>query len=177
MADTGRQVFVLAQRSQLDQHWQVDTGYDLCLGLLHDRDGEVRRRPAKHVGQQDDAVAGVVLEGRVQYILAALADIVLGTDADSGHLILRANHMFHRRYELVGEPAMSYQHQSDHKYIILDTIAPAAISRSGRDFDLSPDCFALQKKIFNRVSPGGYVVLWPQSALCLTTIVVRAKAL
>src|SRR5579859_7878397 len=54
-----------AHAGELDQHRQVQAGDHLGLGLLHDRDGQVGRRAAEHVGEQDDAGAAVdALAGR-----------------------------------------------------------------------------------------------------------------
>ena len=55
------EALALAQAGELDQHRQVDAGDDLDLGAVHDRDGQVGRRAAEHVGQQHGALAGIDL--------------------------------------------------------------------------------------------------------------------
>ena len=78
-------------------------------------DREVRRRAAEHVGQDHDAVAGVDALDRLDDVLAALLDVVVGADGDGFDLLLRADHVLQRRAELDGQPPVGDQNKTDHR--------------------------------------------------------------
>ncbi len=48
-----------AHAGQLDQHRQIGAGKHFYVTIIHGRNGQVGRRAAEHVGDNDDAVAGV----------------------------------------------------------------------------------------------------------------------
>ena len=75
------------------------------LGRLMHGDREVGRRAAEHVGQDRDAVAGVDALDRLDDVLAALLDIVVGTDGHGFDLLLRTDHMLQRGAELARRAA------------------------------------------------------------------------
>ena len=78
-------------------------------------DREVRRRAAEHVGEDDDAVAGVDALDRLDDVLAALLDVVVGADGDGLDLLLRADDMLQRGAELDGEPPVGDEDKTDHR--------------------------------------------------------------
>ena len=51
---------------------------------------------------------------RVQDVLAALLHVVVGADAHGAHGLLLADHVLGRRDELLGQPTVGDQYQSDH---------------------------------------------------------------
>ena len=78
-------------------------------------DGEVRRRAAEHVGQDGDAFAGVDALDRLDDVLAALLDVVVGADGHRLDLALRADDMLQRRAELDGQPPVGDEDKTDHR--------------------------------------------------------------
>ena len=50
---------LVADAGELDQHRQVDAGDHLDGAAVHAGEGQVRGRAAEHVGEDDDALAGV----------------------------------------------------------------------------------------------------------------------
>ncbi len=81
-ATAPRQRLLVADRGELDQHRQVHAGHDLDARAIHRRDGEIGRRAAEHVGQDDHARARIDLAHGIHDLGAPLLDIVLGADAD-----------------------------------------------------------------------------------------------
>ena len=72
-------------------------------------------RAAEHVGQQDDAVAGIHALDTVADIDAALFDVVIGLDADGGDALLGADHMLHGGTQFLGQPAVGHQNHANHE--------------------------------------------------------------
>ena len=98
------------RRGQLNQHRQINACDHFDLGAVHNRDRQIRRRAAEHIGEHDDAGAGFDLFGFADDFGTALFHIVVGTDAHRSDRILRADHMFQRRYQFNREAAMGYEH-------------------------------------------------------------------
>src|SRR4029450_4722563 len=71
-----------AEAGELHQDWEIDSGDDLDLGLVHDRDGEVRGRAAEHIGEDDDAGTRVGAAHGFKDVGPARDHIVLGTNGD-----------------------------------------------------------------------------------------------
>ncbi len=114
-ADDGLfEAFGLAHARQLDQHRQIDPGDDLHATLVHDRDRQIRGRAAKHVGQENHARAVVDGLDRRHDVAPPLLDVVVGPDRDRLDVALSADHMLGCRHELLGEPTVSDQYQTDH---------------------------------------------------------------
>ena len=106
---------LVADLGELDQHRQVDAGEHLDLRPAHHGNREVGRRAAEHVGEDSDAVAGVDALDRLDDVLAALFDVIVGTDGHGLDLLLRADHMLERRAEFDGEPPVRNENETDHQ--------------------------------------------------------------
>ena len=104
----------LRTRGELDQHRQVDAGQHLDARMLHDRDREVGRRAAEHVGQHDHAVAGVAGPRPLQDLAAPLFHVVLGADADRRDALLRTDDMLQRGQEFARQIAVGHEYDADH---------------------------------------------------------------
>jgi hypothetical protein len=122
----------LPQAGELDQHRQVDTRDDLYPGAVHDRDCEVRRGAAEHVGQQYGAVTGVDCGNRPQDVLPALFHVVIRPNADGGNLRLRADDVLERGNEFRCEPPMGHQNHTDHWIPLLEPQPSARKDRRTR---------------------------------------------
>jgi hypothetical protein len=81
----------------------------------HAGDGEVRRRAAEHVGEDCNTLTGVDALDRLDDVLAALLDIVVGADGDGLDLPLRSHDMLQRRAEFDGEPPVGDENETDHR--------------------------------------------------------------
>ena len=106
---------IAAHLGELDQHRQVDAGDHFDLGPAHAGDREIGGRAAEHVGQDRDAIAGIDALHRFDDVLAALLDIVVGTDGDRFDLLLRTDDMLQRRAKFHGEPAVGNENKADHQ--------------------------------------------------------------
>ena len=89
----------LAHAGELDEDRQVDAGDHLDVRLVHDRDGEIGRRAAEHVGQHDDAVARIGAMDGIDDLSAAHGGIVIRPDGNGLELRLRSHHVLERRAE------------------------------------------------------------------------------
>src|SRR3546814_670362 len=106
---------LVADAGKPDQHWQVDPRDHLYIGLAHQRNGEVGRRSAEHVGEQDHTLAAVDPCGGGRYVGPARLHVVIRADTDRLHPFLRANNMFHGGDELHRQTSMRHQNQADHR--------------------------------------------------------------
>jgi hypothetical protein len=100
MGDGARQRHVTADAGQLDEHGQIDTCQHLDLHIIHDRNGKIGWRAAKHVRQHDNAISDIDLAGSGDNIGAALLHVIIGADGDGEKLVLWTDHMFERGLEL-----------------------------------------------------------------------------
>jgi hypothetical protein len=101
--------------SLLDQHRQIDTGDHLDFARAHGGNGKIGRRSTEHVRQNDHAGSAIGLGNRCQDIIAPVFHIVVRPDANRGKMLLPADNMFDRVAELVRQPSVRYQHESDHQ--------------------------------------------------------------
>ena len=85
------------------------------LGRPMHGDRQVRGRAAEHVGEDRDAVAGVDALDRLDDVLAALLDVVVGADGDGLDLALRADDVLQRSAKLDGEPPVGDEDKTDHR--------------------------------------------------------------
>src|SRR6516225_2026361 len=113
--DRLRQRALVAHLGELDQHGKIDAGEHLDLGTAHDRDREVRGRAAEHVGEDGDPFARVHALDRLDDVVAALLDVVVGIDGHRLDLGLRPHHMLKRRAELEREPPVRDENETDHR--------------------------------------------------------------
>src|SRR3546814_5794918 len=67
----------------------VDPRDHLYIGLAHQRNGEVGRRSAEHVGEQDHTLAAVDPCGGGRYVGPARLHVVIRADTDRLHPFLR----------------------------------------------------------------------------------------
>ncbi len=104
-----------AHLGELHQHRQIDAGEHLDLGPAHHGNRQVRGSAAEHVGQDGDAFAGVHALDRLDDVLAALLDVVVGADGDRLDLPLRSHHVLEGRAELDGETPVRDQNETDHR--------------------------------------------------------------
>src|SRR5690606_38542106 len=126
-----------AYAGQLDQHRKIDARDHLNVRLLHDRDRQVGRRAAEHVGEQDDAGSGIGPGNRRQDFGAAFLDIIVGADGNRLDLTLRADHMLHCGAKLHRQAAVGDEYKSDHSDIgstagstvQAATLSPTTVSR------------------------------------------------
>ena len=81
----------------------------------HHRNREVGGRAAEHVGEDGDALAGIDALHRLDDVLAALLDVVVGADGHGLDLLLRADDVFERRAKLDGEPTVGDEYKTDHE--------------------------------------------------------------
>src|SRR5262249_42429533 len=105
---------LVAHFGELHEHRQIDPSQHLDFGPAHDRNGEVRRGAAKHIGQDRDAVAAVYPAHCFNDVLAALLDIVVGTDGYRFDLTLRTDNVLQGGAELYGKPPVGNQHKTNH---------------------------------------------------------------
>ena len=89
-------------------------GNDFGLHLIDHRDGEVRRRAAEHVGENDDAIAAIDRAHRVDDVGAALFHVVIGADGDGAHLVLGPENVLGRGDEFVRQTAVGHNHDANH---------------------------------------------------------------
>ncbi|CDX37391.1 hypothetical protein MPLSOD_30073 [Mesorhizobium sp. SOD10] len=115
--ERGGHVVAFADRGELDQHRQVHAGDDLDAAGFHHRDGEVGWCAAEHVGEHDDAGAGVDARHRVDDVGPALLHVVVGADRHGFEIVLRPDDMLHGMPELGGELTVRHEHESDHSLV------------------------------------------------------------
>ena len=115
----------LAKRRQFDQHRQVDAANDLDAAAVHDGNGEVGRRAAEHVGQQDDAAAVLNARDRAENVGAPLLHVVFGADRDRLESRLRPDDMLERGAKTSGELAVGHKDHSNHQQSIVSGAAAA----------------------------------------------------
>ena len=104
-----------AHFGELDQHRQIDAGENLDFRPAHHRNREIGRRAAEHVGQDGNAVAAVDAFDRLDDVLAALLDVIVGADRHRLDLALRTHDMLQGRAELDGQPPVGHQHKTNHE--------------------------------------------------------------
>jgi PTS system mannose-specific IIA component len=127
-ATAGADLHRLARPFQPDQHRQIDSGDHLDPLRLHQGNGQVGGCAAEQVGQDDDAVALVDLGDRRGNVFAPRLHVVVCVDADAKDPLLRPYDMLHGHDELLREPSMRHQHQTDH-LLTLDQLADRAPCR------------------------------------------------
>src|SRR5919109_5642146 len=110
-----RQRTFVAHLGELYQHRQVDAGQYLDFRPAHDRDGKIRRCPAKHVGQNGDPFAAVYALDRLDYVLSALLDVIVRSDGHGFDLSLWPDDVFQCRAELDREAPVGDQDKTDHE--------------------------------------------------------------
>ena len=84
------------------------------LALIHDRDRQVGRRAAEHVGEQHDAVALLGAGDAVEDLGPTLLHVVVRADADGGDVDLPPDDVLERRDQLLAEPSVGDDDQTDH---------------------------------------------------------------
>src|SRR5690606_23673272 len=93
---------------------QIDAGDHVDLAVAENGNGEVGRRAAEHVGQQDDTVSIVDHADRFDDVAPARLGIVVRPDADGACLILCAHDMLGGGEQLLGQPTVGDQYHADH---------------------------------------------------------------
>src|SRR5262249_12636854 len=69
---------------------------------------------AKHVGEDRHPLAAVHALDRLDDVLAALLDVVVGPDRYGLDLLLRTDHVFQSRAELGGKAPVRDEYEADH---------------------------------------------------------------
>src|SRR5215471_15911058 len=105
---------LVAHLGELHQHREIDAGEDLDFRAPHHRDCKVGGGAAKHVGEDRHPLAAVHALDRLDDVLAALLDVVVGPDRYRLDLLLRADHVFQDRAELSGKAPMRDEYEADH---------------------------------------------------------------
>src|ERR1700733_2053704 len=108
------QRYATAHLDELDEARQVDARQHLDPAALQQREREIARRAAEHVGGDDDAAALVDGFGGGRDLALAALEVVLRPDANGAQMGLRAHHVLHRGDELLRQPAMRDQNDADH---------------------------------------------------------------
>ncbi len=93
---------------------KADAGDDFGLRFIHHRNGEVGRRAAEHVRQNDDAFTAVDALHGIQNFEPARFHIVVRADRDRLERRLRSDDMLERVAEFLSKPAMRDNDKSDH---------------------------------------------------------------
>ena len=65
-------------------------------------------------GQDRHSVAAVDATHRLDDVLTALLDVVVGADSDRFDLALRPDHVLQCRAELDSKPPVGHKHKTDH---------------------------------------------------------------
>src|SRR6266403_1180853 len=91
---------------------------ELAPDQIEHRNGEVGRRAAEHVGQQDDAVALINRGDAIENIAPALLHVVFGADTDGGDFLLRAHDMFECSDEFHRQSTLGDENQSKHVNVL-----------------------------------------------------------
>ena len=86
------------------------------LPRFHDRDRQVGRRAAEHVGEDDDAGTGIGARHRIDDVATALLHIVVGADRHGFKVLLRSDNMLDGVPEFLGQLTVRYEHESDHSF-------------------------------------------------------------
>src|SRR5690606_5367033 len=76
-----------------------------------------------HIGEDRDPVAGIDPLYRVDDVVAALLDIIIGPDGHRLDLTLWSDHMLESRAELNGKLPVCYEDQTDHQKLLAGALA------------------------------------------------------
>ena len=107
----------LTQARELDEHRQIDAGDHFDPIGFEKGHPEIRRRPAEHVREQQDALVAAHPLDRLRDVLSRIVDVVVPADRDGGELRQVADDHLGRVHQLVRELSVSHDDDANHSLL------------------------------------------------------------
>ena len=99
---------------ELDQHRQIYSGNDFDFVLIEKCRGDICRRTAKHVCQDQNAIRRLYAFQAFWIILVAILNIIVPTDRNGRDVMDLPDDHLRRIQQLDRQPAMSDNQSADH---------------------------------------------------------------